>query len=272
MRHITTTIARLTHISQPLSRETDQTLQLNSGVVSVCRPSSPSGHGVARRRNGYQENEISIYALPPDKETHSLIQHYFSNTGLLFPYIHEESFLKTYAKAKANKFTNVRRTCLGLLNIALALVISTTVHVNHGAERRAALSDVYYQRALGLCDKEITRGTSVEVGKCAFLRYFHVLSQHDSYLSANSQYTISSSWANISKETRSLFRRGQYMGWQSKQLSCQVFTPAMPHLGFQHLILRCARGRGMDVSSLTGKLLIGSWIYSHALLPLMPGP
>lgn len=89
---------------------------------------------------------------------------YFSNTGLLFPYIHAGTFVKTYEEMKNNNFTNVRRSWLGLLNIVMALATSATIEENLSAEKRAQESNVYYQRALGLCDKHIMRGTSLEIG------------------------------------------------------------------------------------------------------------
>jgi hypothetical protein len=90
---------------------------------------------------------------------------YFSNTGFLFPYIHAGTFMETYEELKRNNFTKVRRTWLGLLNIVMALSTSTAVHEDMSAEKRARESDVYYQRALGLCDKLIMRGTSLEIGR-----------------------------------------------------------------------------------------------------------
>jgi len=49
--------------------------------------------------------------------------------------------------------------------MVLAFATSTTVSDDLSAEKRAEISDVYYQRALGLCDKQIFRGTSVELGE-----------------------------------------------------------------------------------------------------------
>jgi hypothetical protein len=103
----------------------------------------------------------------------ALLQQYFSNTGLLFPYIHEKTFLTTYAEAQANGFKEVNRTWLGLLNIILALVTSTEIRTNQSAQERAALSDIYYQRAIGLCDKQVMRGTSLEI-----VQYLLVMGQY----------------------------------------------------------------------------------------------
>ncbi|KUM58158.1 hypothetical protein ACN42_g9007 [Penicillium freii] len=60
-----------------------------------------------------------------------------------------------------NKF-KIRRTWLGLLNMMLAMV-KITAPSEEPAEQRIAAADVFYKRALGLCGKEMLRGTTVEV-------------------------------------------------------------------------------------------------------------
>jgi hypothetical protein len=103
--------------------------------------------------------------LPPDHETEELIRQYFSNTGALFPYIHQASFMDTYNYLKQNNFrTPVRRTYLGLLNMVLAMAAwsesgrRTVTSSGYG-------SDLFFQRAQELCKKQIMRGASLETGK-----------------------------------------------------------------------------------------------------------
>ena len=113
-------------------------------------------------------DKINIYALPNETITRNLIARYFGDTGLLFPYIHEQTFLNTYNEIKANGFTKIRRAWLGLLNMIMAMATSTTIVNGLSAEKRARESDVYYQRAMGLCKEQIMRGTSLEIGKFIF--------------------------------------------------------------------------------------------------------
>ena len=96
--------------------------------------------------------------------TRDLITRCFSNTGLLFPYLHEQTFLETYAQMRKDNFTRVQRTWLGLLNMVLGFASSTTEEIDLPAKKRATDSDVYYQRALLLCEKQLMRGTSLELG------------------------------------------------------------------------------------------------------------
>lgn len=165
-------MARLSHLDKSdATPTTHESLQLDGGFMSVSRPPSPSQPIISDWRSTGPVGKLNLYALPSEEETLDLVRQYFSNTGLLFPYLHEESFLETYEAMKRTNFIKVRKTWLGLLNMVLAFAIGTTVSSNMSAEKRAEISNVYYQRALGLCDKQIWRGTSIELGE----PYFSVL-------------------------------------------------------------------------------------------------
>lgn len=108
---------------------------------------------------------VNIYALPPEARIWSLIKEYFQKTGQLLPFVHEESFCAVYFELKRSNFTLARRTWLGLLNIILAMATTLYVEAPLTAEKRIEESDVYYQRANGLCDKESKRNISLELGE-----------------------------------------------------------------------------------------------------------
>jgi hypothetical protein len=161
-------VAQVTNINHSLltAGNNVESSQFDAGVMSVSQPGSPSGRLSGNRTDQINDRiNISIYALPEESRARQLMSQYFSNTGLLFPYIHARTFLETYEEMKRSNFTKVRRTWLGLFNIVLALSTSTAVHENMSAEKRARDSDVYYQRAVGLCAKLIMRGTSLEIGQ-----------------------------------------------------------------------------------------------------------
>lgn len=162
-RHISHAVARVSHISGPMGTSGNgKGVQQEGGIISVSRPSSPSCRSGSNTK-GARDRQVDYYALPSDADTLTLIQRYFSNTGLLYPYLHEGMFLATYTEMKRNNFTKIRRTWLGLLNMVLALATNTTVRTDVRAEKRMQESDVFYQRAVGLCDKQIMRGTSLEI-------------------------------------------------------------------------------------------------------------
>ncbi|GAB1193513.1 hypothetical protein APSETT444_002734 [Aspergillus pseudonomiae] len=135
------------------------TTAYDGGFVSASRPPSPPGQpdGV-----GFDRSSKNVFTLPATSETKKLITQYFTDTGLLFPYIHPETFLETY-DAMLHDNTKVRRTWLGLLNMVLAMAVITTTPGGSPANVRIAESDIFYQRSLSLCGKEILRGTTLEV-------------------------------------------------------------------------------------------------------------
>lgn len=136
---------------------------MQSHVLHVSRPSSPIPNGV---RLAIERRETqALFTLPPGEETLALIQHFFASTGVLFPYIHENSFLNTYFQMRATTFHTVKRSWLGLLNIILAMATSTSSTSNLCATERTEASDIFFCRARALCDKQIRHGTSLEVGK-----------------------------------------------------------------------------------------------------------
>lgn len=105
------------------------------------------------------------FTVPSEEETTRLIQSYFSDTGLLFPYIHEETFRKTYISARACRFRGVKKSWLGLLNMVMAMATSTDMDAGMNAAERAVHADVYLGRAKALCVSQMMTSASVETGK-----------------------------------------------------------------------------------------------------------
>ena len=134
------------------------------GTMSVSR-THPVQQAADSTHTNRSHGGVNIYALPTEARIWSLIKEYFQKTGQLLPFVHEESFCATYFELKRSNFTMARRTWLGLLNIILAM--ATTLYVDEAplsSEKRIEESDVYYQRANGLCDKESKRNISLELG------------------------------------------------------------------------------------------------------------
>ena len=144
-----------------------------SGGVSISRPhpvrdDSDAGEGSRLR------GRVNIYAIPSEARTWDLIKEYFQKTGQLLPFVHEESFCAAYFEMKRNNFTMTRRTWLGLLNIILAMAATLEVEGSVSAQKRIDESDVYYQRANALCDKESRRNISLELGEDILLHANHL--------------------------------------------------------------------------------------------------
>ncbi|KAL1866395.1 hypothetical protein Plec18167_009063 [Paecilomyces lecythidis] len=171
MRHISRAIAR-GNTRNPYGPALSPYDRFGGGMMSVSR-SQPTADNIGRRRSGNAVEGVNIYALPSEARTWNLIRKYFLKTGQLLPFIHEQSFCETYFQMKRDNFTKVRRTWLGLLNIVLAIATSLSTEGDLHAEKRIEESDIYYQRANGLCDRESRRNTSLEM-----VQYLLVLGQY----------------------------------------------------------------------------------------------
>jgi hypothetical protein len=112
-----------------------------------------------------RDPNFNMYDLPPVDEVQLYVEHYFRWTGLIYPYIHQDTFLETLKEVEQDNFTKVRRTWLGMLNVILALATNIPVRPGISPEDRASECEVYYHRAQMLCDTGVSRGTSLELGK-----------------------------------------------------------------------------------------------------------
>ncbi|KLU92904.1 hypothetical protein MAPG_11852, partial [Magnaporthiopsis poae ATCC 64411] len=101
--------------------------------------------------------------LPPEAEMMPLIGRYFSDTGLLFPFVHEESFRATYRSARASNFGRVRQSWLSLLYMVLAMATTISSQAGVDAPTRAARGEAFFTRAKALSLNQMIAGASVEI-------------------------------------------------------------------------------------------------------------
>lgn len=168
--HLSRAVARYSNFPTELtSPHAGQSGSVEGGFLNASRPPSAAGQ---RRSKVSPQKDASIFTLPPRSETLELIQRYFSDTGLLFPYVYPQAFIETYDKMVQENFTKVRRTWLGLLNMILAMAKITAVPGCAQSDTRIADSDIFYQRGLSLCGNEIFRGTTLEVGELVSIRHY----------------------------------------------------------------------------------------------------
>jgi hypothetical protein len=162
-------IALMRHILRAV--DTKRTQQCNQTSLTPASEYSAYEGGLVSNLSAFpttssESQKAGANLLPPDEVMQRLIRAYFDNTGLLFPYIHEQEFLDTYERFRASGFRgNVRRTWLGLLNMILAMATCTSCWEDSGSETTFEESDVYYRRAQELCHTQMFRGTTLETGK-----------------------------------------------------------------------------------------------------------
>ncbi|KAJ5830443.1 putative transcriptional regulatory protein [Penicillium chrysogenum] len=160
------TLKRLSRSRGEFSPGSKQTTLRDFHIARVSRPSSPMSQSATWAPNNHQQDAAtsSIFYLPPDQETSVLIDQYFGNTGLLFPYIHEDTFRESYAQLRQNS-AGTRRTWLGVLNMVLAMATHTTTLPMGKVDKRQAQSEAFYARADGLCSQHVMNGASLEIGQ-----------------------------------------------------------------------------------------------------------
>ncbi|KAJ4286514.1 hypothetical protein N0V90_013214 [Kalmusia sp. IMI 367209] len=158
---VRTTTAVLKAARSAVSPETPADAALQSHMLHVSRRPSP----VPTRFPLSETISVTTepFVLPPESETLRLIDIFFSSTGVLFPYIDRDGFLQTYQQLNSTNIRTVRRSWLGLLNIVLAMATSASHDSTLSASERAAESEIFYRRALALCDKQIRRSASLEI-------------------------------------------------------------------------------------------------------------
>lgn len=144
---------------------TSPPMQSRDGMVSLVRSHAPVLNREPITEDSIPPRHVNIYALPPEDRTRKLIEQYFEKTGQLIPFIHEMSFCETYSQMRLKGPSKVRRNWLGLLNIVLAISTSLSMKDQLTPEERIQESNIYYQRANSLCDRDSRRNASLEMGK-----------------------------------------------------------------------------------------------------------
>ncbi|GME37368.1 putative C6 transcription factor protein [Neofusicoccum parvum] len=128
-------------------------------MVRASRRASPTDHSGRRAASLSRDN---VFSLPPEAEVRRLMDVYFSNTGLLFPFIHEGTFRAKYEEMRRKGPSSVQKTWLALLNVVLAFAISTSAGVEAPYTERQKESDVFYRRSIALCGEQMLRASSLE--------------------------------------------------------------------------------------------------------------
>ncbi|KAG9250772.1 fungal-specific transcription factor domain-containing protein [Emericellopsis atlantica] len=105
---------------------------------------------------------ISTTALPSTQEMDVMLDIYFDTAGVVFPFIHEESFRKTYNECNASGWTRVRRTWLGTLNMIFAMASNFDRDSIPSARQRQERSTIFYKRATELCGELAKQVISLE--------------------------------------------------------------------------------------------------------------
>ena len=94
-----------------------------------------------------QVEPANSFVLPPEGRIVHLVDLFFAEFGMLFPYIYKKNILDGLVEFKTANFHRVRRSWLCLLNTIMAFATSLT-SPDPQQQSDAANADVYLHRAL----------------------------------------------------------------------------------------------------------------------------
>ena len=132
-------------------------------MLDASRPVSPTPP-VDSRPAPVSHNVNMTQPLESPQAVEKLIDQYFLDTGQLFPFIHEQSFRKTYEESRALGFAKARRSFIALLFGILSMATFTTAKANTSLEQKASIAKPFFARAKQLCIADTLAGGSVETG------------------------------------------------------------------------------------------------------------
>lgn len=136
----------------------------NSGSLNVSRRASiPTGTS-RPQYSAANTTSAAVTSVEEDK----MIDTFFTNTGYLFPYIHEARFRTRLGFMRGYPQRQRPPSWSGLLNIVFAMAISTNRSCKLDALERSQTSEIYAQKALYHCKKRMMQGDNLETGKKPF--------------------------------------------------------------------------------------------------------
>ncbi|GIZ46982.1 hypothetical protein CKM354_001008400 [Cercospora kikuchii] len=111
----------------------------------LARAASPQPRD--RTTSGTLPGAADIRILPSEKHVMRLIELFFNDTGLLFPFVCKQQVLQAYNAAKVAGFSGVSRPLLCLLNVIFAFATYISIHPGSASKADANDAEVFFQRA-----------------------------------------------------------------------------------------------------------------------------
>lgn len=103
--------------------------------------------------------------LPSETHAMTMIQRFFADTGMLFPFISKEFIVNSYQAARATNYRRVKRSWLCLLNMIFAFATFTHSPGHRSMEKNIVESKVFFNRAQDLLAEWKLRLADLEVGE-----------------------------------------------------------------------------------------------------------
>lgn len=156
-------------------------------------------------------------ALPPTTHAIAMIENFFADTGMLFPFISKHSVMSQYQEAQATGFRAVRRSWLCLLNMIFAFATFTDTSNTPSLEKNISESLVFFHRAQDLLAESRFRLADLDLG--------NVYSSRNAWSCTKTASPMSPSHEPISTRNAKV-RRDLDVAW----ISCSCGHSAWPPL------------------------------------------
>lgn len=135
----------------------------NNGSLNASRRASlPTG--MSQPQRSALATDVAPGPVKSEEED-KMIDAFFSNTGYLFPYIHEARFRARLESMRGYPQRQRTPSWLGLLNIVFAMAISANRSCKLDALERSRRSEIYAQKALHHCRNRMMQGVNIETGR-----------------------------------------------------------------------------------------------------------
>ncbi|KAI5788321.1 fungal-specific transcription factor domain-containing protein [Geopyxis carbonaria] len=159
--HVTKALATSVSVTGAFSKDLKHT---EAQLETPSRPRTPGPSGGVSEVGEFEvrPGNVNIYVLPAESRVRHFITLYFQNTNILFPYLHQPTFLDTYERALKDGFTKVRRTWLALLNLVMAMGSRASTEKDVSTEDKYKTAEIFYLRGYGLCNEHLLRLASLD--------------------------------------------------------------------------------------------------------------
>ncbi|KAH6971267.1 fungal-specific transcription factor domain-containing protein [Ilyonectria sp. MPI-CAGE-AT-0026] len=104
-----------------------------------------------------------FYILPSLPTTQLLVENFFRGYGPINPFLNHAAFLQTHVDSIYQSRQQPNTPRLALLNMVLAMSLTTEIDLTYAVERRILLARKFYQRARGLCTRNVLQPSNLDL-------------------------------------------------------------------------------------------------------------
>ncbi|KAF8535992.1 fungal-specific transcription factor domain-containing protein [Trichophaea hybrida] len=156
--HVTRALATSVSVSGAFQKD----LRKAEASEIQSRPLSPRPGHNGTAEFDVRPDSVNIYAIPAEHKVRHYISQYFQSANILYPYLHQPTFIETYEMALKDGFTKVRRTWLALLNLVMAMGSRASTETDVSTEEKYKTAELFYQRGHALCNGYLLRLASLD--------------------------------------------------------------------------------------------------------------